>query len=316
LRFLSHASLLLLGLAGAACSSCKDSSATTNDPAVASASAQPAPEVKEVSLPGVETGAMTPRERREWSSLVGQLLSPCPSVPVPIAQCVLESRPCGACLQAAKWVARAVRDGAPEDAVRHAYRDRFDPSSVKTLPLAGSPSRGPESAPVTVVEFADFECPHCRAALPTVDSSFAAHQGKVRLVYKFVVLPMHTHAEAAARAAWAAGQQGKFWEMEHMLFERQDHLEPSDLERYAQMVGLDLAKWKADMQSAAAKDRLAEDRKLWEDLKLNGTPTLFVNGRELDVEADESLEDRVAGELGVPPVAPPTPSSAPPAPSP
>ncbi len=313
MRFLSQTSLLLLGLAAGACTSCKDSSATTSEPA-ASASAQAVPEVKEVSLSGVETGAMTPRERREWSLLVGQLLSPCPSVPVPVAQCVLEHRACGGCLQAAKWIARAVRDGAPEEAIRHAYRDRFDPSGVKTLPLAGSPSRGPEGAPVTIVEFADFECPHCRAKVPTVDAVVAAHEGKVRLVYKFVVLPMHVHAEAAARAAWAAGQQGKFWEMEHLLFERQEHLEASDIDRYAKMLSLDAAKWKADMESQAAKDRLAEDRKLWEDLKLNGTPAIFVDGRELDIESDEPLEERVAGELGVPPAPAPSGSSLAPAP--
>ena len=314
LRVTSPLALLALALAGSACSSCKDSGATTTQPA-GSASAQ-ASDVKEITLPGVETGAMTPRERREWSALVGELLSPCPNVPVPVAQCVEEHRQCGTCLQAAKWVARAVREGAPEEAVRHAYRDRFDPAGVKSLPTAGSPSRGPDGAPVTVVEFADFECPHCRAALPLVDAMFAAHTGKVRLVYKFVSLTGHTHAEPAARAAWAAGQQSKFWEMEHLLFERQDHLEASDLERYAQMLNLDMARWKADMESQAAKDRIAEDHKLEDDLKLKGTPTIYVNGRELDVEADESLEERVAGELGVPPAAPPTPSGSSSAPAP
>jgi protein-disulfide isomerase len=314
------ASLIALGFAVAACSSCRDSSATTNElPSSSSASAQAGEEVKEVSLPGVDTSPMTPRERREWSGLVGQLLSPCPNVPVPVAQCLQEQRPCAACLQAAKWIAHAVRAGAPEETLRHAYRERFDPSAVKSLPLAGSPSRGPESAPVTVVEFADFECPHCRMFLPAVDAMFAAHEGKVHLVYKFVSLSGHTHAEPAARAAWAAGQQGKFWEMEHMLFERQEHLEGSDLERYAQMLKLDVARWKGDMESQAAKDRIAEDRKLEDDLKLKGTPTIYVNGRELELEADESLEDRVAGELGVPPAPPPSSATAnapPPAPSP
>jgi protein-disulfide isomerase len=319
LRLTSHlASLLALGVAAAACSSCRNSSATTTDPSAASgqASQSGADEVKEVSLPEIDTSPMTPRERRQWSTLVGQLLSPCPNVPVPVSQCVAEHRPCGTCLQAAKWVARAVRDGASAEAVRHAYRDRFDPSAVKTLPLAGSPSKGPDGAPVTVVEFADFECPHCRAALPLVDAMLAAHPDKVHLVYKFVSLPGHTHAEPAARAAWAAGQQGKFWEMEHMLFERQEHLEASDLERYAQVLKLDLGKWRSDMASQAAKDRVSDDHKLEDDLKLKGTPTLYVNGRELDIEADESLEERVANELGVPPVAPPSPSSAPSPPAP
>jgi hypothetical protein len=89
--------------------------------------------------------------------------------------------------------------------------------------------------------------------------------------------------------------------MEHLLFERQDHLEQGDLERYAQILKLDVAKWKADMESPAAKDRLAQDHQLEQDLKLVGTPTLYINGRELDVEADESLDERVADELGVAP---------------
>jgi len=88
--------------------------------------------------------------------------------------------------------------------------------------------------------------------------------------------------------------------MEHLLFERQEHLEQADLERYAQILKLNVAQWKTDMESAAAKDRLAQDKKLEDDLKLLGTPTIYVNGRELDLEQDEQLEDRVAGELGVP----------------
>jgi len=106
--------------------------------------------------------------------------------------------------------------------------------------------------------------------------------------------------------------------MEHLLFERQDHLEQADLERYAQIERLDLAKFKTDMESPAAKDRIAQDKKLEDDLKLLGTPTIYVNGRELDLEQDEQLEERVAGELGVPSAlasAAPSASAPPPAPS-
>jgi protein-disulfide isomerase len=297
-------------------SSCRDSSAIVPEPT--SSTTAPPPEVKDVSLPGIDISAMTPRERHEYSSLVSDLLAPCPNVPVSIAQCVLEKRACSACAQAAKWIAHAVREGASEEQIQTAFKNRYDPAGLKVLPLAGSPSRGADDAKVTIVEFADFECPHCRAALPVVDAVMAAHGDKVRLVYKFVVLPMHVHAEPAARAAWAAGQQGKFWEMEHLLFERQDHLEQGDLERYAHILKLDLAKWKVDMESQAAKDRLAEDKRLADDLKLKGTPTLYVNGREVELEADEILEERVAGELGVSPAGAPSASgsaSAAPAPS-
>ncbi len=301
--------LLALVVAVAGWSSCRDSSANVPEP---QGSAQ-AVEVKDVVLPGIDTSAMTPRERHEYSSLVSDLLAPCPNVPVSIAQCVQEKRACTACVQAAKSIAHAVREGASEEQIQTAFKARFDPSGQKVLPLAGSPTRGPDDAKVTIVEFADFECPHCRAAVPMIDAVMAAHPDKVKLVYKFVALPMHVRAEPAARAAWAAGQQGKFWEMEHLLFERQDHLEQGDLERYARVLKLDVAKWKVDMESTAAKDRLAEDHRLEEDLKLKGTPTLYVNGRELDIEADEILEERVASELGIAPAGPPaaSPSAAP-----
>jgi protein-disulfide isomerase len=294
------ACLLALGAAAWAASGCRDSSASSVDPPSTSPpAASDAP--KDITLPGVDTSAMTPRERHQWSGLVAALLAPCPSVPVSVAQCVQESRPCPACARAAKWIAGAVRNGAAEDAVRRAYKERFDPAMARSIPIDGSPTKGPDDAPVTVVELADFECPHCRDAVAVIDAVLAAHPDKVRLVYKSYTLPFHTRGEPAARAAFAAGMQGKFWEMEHLLFERQLHLEDADLERYARMLRLDVPKWKADMDSTAVKDRVAHDRTLGEDLKVKGTPTIYINGRELEVEQDESLEERVAAELGVAP---------------
>jgi protein-disulfide isomerase len=244
---------------------------------------------------------MTPRERHAWSSLVQELLAPCPNVPVSVAQCLQEGRACGTCAQAAKWVAHAVRDGASDEQIRQAYKQRFDPAGVRSIPIDGSPSRGPEDAPVVIVEFADFECPHCRLAVSLLDSVLAAHPDKVRLIYKSYTLSFHQRGEPAARAAFAAGLQGKFWEMEHLLFERQEHLEPSDLDRYAVLLRLDIPKWKADMDSPAIKERIEHDHALGEDFQLKGTPAIYINGRELDVEEDESLEGRVAAELGVAP---------------
>jgi protein-disulfide isomerase len=304
-------SSLMLAVALAGSPGCRDSSAS-NGAAAAPPPSSTSSANETLVLPGVDVSAMTPRERREWSSIVGTTLAPCPSTPVSVAQCIAEARACGACLQAAKWMARAVSEGASDDQIRRAYKQRFDPAGVRPIPIEGSPVEGPDQAPVTIVEFADFECPHCRQAVPLLDAVLHAHGGKVRLVYKSFTLPFHVHGEPAARAALAAGQQGKFWEMEHVLFERQDHLEDADLERYARALRLDIARWKSDMDSVAVKDRIAHDHALGEDMKLKGTPTIYVNGRELDIEADESLEDRVAGELGVPPVPLALPESAPP----
>lgn len=306
------AAALALSFAVAGAPGCRDSSASGGQVSVSTSSAEPT----DVTLPGVDTSAMTPRERHQWSSVVSRALAPCPNVAVPIAQCIRENRECGGCLTAAKWVARAVRDGASEEQIEQAYKERFDPAAAKALPIDGSPTKGPEDAPVTIVEFADFECPHCRLAVPVVDAVLDAHPGKVRVVYKSFTLPFHTRGEPAARAAFAAGAQGKFWEMEHLLFDRQQNLEDSDLERYAKILKLDVGKWKADLTSAAVNERIAHDHDLGDGLKLKGTPTIYVNGRELNVEGDEQLEDRVAAELGIPPVAlaPPEGTSTKPAP--
>ena len=315
---LQLACLLTLGFAALGWSSCRDSSASSGAPTAteSQAAAPTAAESKDVLLAGVDTSAMTPRERHAWSGLVTELFAPCPSVPASIAQCIQEKRSCGSCALAAKWVASAVRNGASDEQVRRAYKERFDPGSVRVIPVDGSPTKGPDDAPVTIVELADFECPHCKEAVPAIDAVMAAHPGKVRLVYKSYTLPFHTRGEPAARAAFAAAQQGKFWEMEHLLFERQQHLEDADLDRYAKMLGLDLARFKADMDSPPIKSHIAADHKLGEALKVKGTPTIFVNGRELDIEAEEPLEARVASELGVPPVTPLAPSAgAAPAPS-
>ena len=290
--------LWALAIGSTASAGCRDSSANGGTAAAPSAEAPQAAGLAEPTLPGVDISAMTPRERREWGSLVRDLLAPCPTVPVSVAQCVQERRPCPACLQGARWIAVAVRDGASGEQVRRAYALRFDPSTVRTLPVDGSPTKGPDDASVTVFEFADFECPHCREAVPLIDAVIAAHPGKVRLVYKSYTLPSHQHGEPAARAAFAAGLQGKFWEMEHLLFERQEHLEDQDLDRYAQVLRLDIAKWKSDMALPAVNDRVTHDHLLGEQLKLKGTPTIYINGRELDAEHDESLEARVAAELG------------------
>ena len=295
----SQVALLWAGAIGLTVSSgCRDSSANGGVAAARSAETAQAAAQPEPTLPGVDISAMTPRERREWGSLVRELLAPCPTVPVSVAQCLQDGRPCTTCLQAAKWITRVVRDGASGEQVRRAYSQRFDPAGVKVLPVDGSPTNGPENAPVTLVEFADFECPHCREAVPLIDAVLAAHPGKVRLVYKSYTLSAHAHGEPAARAAFAAALQGKFWEMEHLLFERQEHLEDQELDRYAHMVKLDIAKWKADMVSPATRDRVSHDHMLGEELKLKGTPTIYINGRELDAEHDESLEARVAAELG------------------
>jgi protein-disulfide isomerase len=238
---------------------------------------------RDVELPGVDTHDFTPREKHEFSQYVSELPAPCASVAVPLAQCVTEKRPCATCVAAAAAIAKAVRDGMTSEQVHGLYKERFDSASARSIPIDGSPTRGPEAAPVVVVEFADFECPFCQKLAPELDQMWESRKDRVRFVYKFLPLSMHHHGEIAARAAIAAGMQGRFWEMHRQLFANGQHLEESDLVGYAKAIGLDLDRFRSDMAGESAKARIEADRKLADSLGVKGTPTLFVDGHEFDM---------------------------------
>jgi protein-disulfide isomerase len=107
---------------------------------------------------------------------------------------------------------------------------------------------------VTLVEFADFECPYCAMMAPVLEQVWQQRSQEMRFVYKFMPLSGHPHGEPAARAAIAALDQGKFWEMHDKLFANRDHLEQSDIDGYAKELGLDLNRFHADMQAPATTD--------------------------------------------------------------
>ena len=249
----------------------------------------------DVDLPGVDTRDFTPREKHEFSTYVTQFSAPCPSVAVPISQCVLESRACSECLPAAQTIAKAVREGMARDQVQGLYKERYDAKSARAIPIDGSPTRGPEAAPVTIVEFADFECPFCQKVAPELDALWEKRKDKVRFVYKFMPLTMHVHGELAARAGIAAMAQGKFWEMHHQLFSNGDHLDENDVAKYAAAIGLDVDRFRADLRSPATTARLEADRKLADSLSVKGTPTIYINGREYDSKLD--IDEWVDGEI-------------------
>jgi protein-disulfide isomerase len=179
---------------------------------------------------------------------------------------------------------KQVKAGRSKKEREEAFRVRFDPSKVKTLVVEGSPSLGPPDAPVTIVEWADFECPFCRLVYPLLEDLVKRFDGQVRLVYKLYPLASHPHGEIAARAAIAAMNQGKFWEMHHMLFDNQERLEQADLERYAKELGLDLVRFRKDLTSDETSAHVERDKKQAEGVGLEGTPMIFINGREVDLE--------------------------------
>jgi protein-disulfide isomerase len=257
------------------------------------------PEPKDVNLAGVDTSAFTSREKGEWSGLVSDLLAPCPDQPVSLAQCVQESRPCRACTPAARFLVDQVKQGRTRTQAEGAYRARFSPDKIKNIEIGDSPAKGAPDAPVVIVEWADFECPFCGAVKPVLDSTVEKYPGKVRIVFKHFPLPMHQNAEKAARSAVAAQRQSKFWEMHGELFSNQQTLDPGSIERMAQKVGLNVDQFKKDRDSEATADAVARDRKQGEGLDIQGTPSIFINGRLFPSSQDfeRDLDEWIALEI-------------------
>ena len=144
-------------------------------------------------------------------------------------------------------------------------------------------ARGPLDAPVTLVEYADFQCPDCQASHPVLERLLERFAGRLRFVFRhFPVVSRHPLAQGAALAAEAAGRQGKFWPMHQRLFAAQGALAPQDLHRYAREIGLDLDRFQRDLGDPALVAKIHQGKLLGVRSGVNGTPTVFLNGARYD----------------------------------
>jgi protein-disulfide isomerase len=155
------------------------------------------------------------------------------------------------------------------------------PAAVQKVELGNAPVKGPKNAPVTIVAFSDFECPFCGRVNPTLKQIEDTYKGKVKIAFKHQPLPFHQNAKPAAMASLAAHEQGKFWEYHDKLFANQRALDRASLERYAQELGLNVAKFKAALDSNKFEAQVTADSQEGMRLGANGTPTFFINGRQL-----------------------------------
>jgi len=150
---------------------------------------------------------------------------------------------------------------------------------------------GPENAPAVLEEFGDFECPPCGLLHPVLKTMEKEFGPRLRVVFReFPLVPTHPHALAAARSAEAAGLQGKFWEMHDLLFENQrtwhDQFDARPtFEGYAQKLGLDMERFRRDVNGQVVEQRIFLDGKRAHGLGVKGTPTVFLNGREVPFES-------------------------------
>jgi protein-disulfide isomerase len=144
---------------------------------------------------------------------------------------------------------------------------------LKNAPILGNPS-----ASLTLVEFSDFQCPYCIQAQPTLKALLQKYKGKIRLAYLHLPLSIHPEAKAAAQAAWAAGQQGKFFAYHDRLFSLAGALQPESYVQIAQDLGLDLVKFNRDRQSPQASAQIESDLQQAAKLGIQGTPSFVLNG--------------------------------------
>lgn len=173
-------------------------------------------------------------------------------------------------------------------------------SEPRQVVEAKGPARGPSGAPVTLVEFSDFQCPFCGKAHDTVEQVMQTYAGKVKLVFRNFPLDFHKNAEKAAEAAMCANEQGKFWEYHDVLFKNQQTLEVPQLKDHAKDVGLDTTSFSACLDSGKYKKAIDEDMAAGQRVGVTGTPAFFINGVMINgAQPFDEFKKVIDQELGV-----------------
>ena len=227
---------------------------------------------------GVDAAKLTDAQRTSFFQIINTEPAACDK-PHSLATSLRDDPGCRDSGVLSQFVADALATGASPADVKEGLEFVADSLKPRTINIQNRPVFGDARAPITVVMFADFECPHCRAEFPEVRKTVAQFHKRAKLVFKHFPLNSHSRAKVAAVAVEAAREQGKFWEMVAKVFEHQTQLEDADLKNYAKQLGLDIAKFEASFSAQRGKARVEEDRADGERINLEGTPAVFVNGR-------------------------------------
>jgi protein-disulfide isomerase len=170
-------------------------------------------------------------------------------------------------------------------------------ATLQALPVLNSPVKGNDNAPVTLTVFSDFQCPYCSRVVPFVDEVLAKNPDKVRIVFKQFPLRMHNMAQPAALASLAAREQGKFWPMHDLLFANFSQLSEEKIRALAKEAGLDLARFDKDRNAQKLRDEVLRDQTLGQQAGVQGTPTLFLNGRVLRERSAAAVQGLIDQEV-------------------
>ena len=182
------------------------------------------------------------------------------------------------------------------------------PSGPVKLNTKGAPSWGPANAKITIVEFSDFQCPFCTRGARTIEQLKKQYAGKLRVVFKHQPLSFHKQAHIAAQASMAANEQGKFWQYHDKLFQNSRRINKANLIKWAAELKLDVAKFKAALDSGKYKKYVDNDQREANGVGANGTPTFFINGNKLvgaqPISRFKSMIDALLAGKKIPSAAP------------
>jgi protein-disulfide isomerase len=251
------------------------------------------------SLPaGIDLGKLDDLKRKVFDQVVGQEPSAC-GKGHSLLHSVKHDGSCRASFYAVRYVARLANSGSSEAEIRQKLEQRFRAPRIPYIDVSQAPSQGNPSARVKIVEFADYECTHCKEAQALMHTLLTEYAKDVILYFKHFPFTQHINALNGALGASAAQKQGKFWQFHEKVWENSEHLRPAVLEGIAREIGLDFSRWYDDVGTQENRGHVQRDRAEGVSLEIHSTPAIFINGRRYTDELDLlDLKDWIDEELG------------------
>lgn len=256
-------------------------------------------------LAGVDLGGLTPaRKAIALKALRAQACS-C-GCDMKVAECRVKDPNCSYSRGLASVTVAAIKAGKTESAaIAESKASKFgsrpapklleDPVPIPTL---GAPATGPANAPITLVEFSDFQCPYCSKAVAQINATLKAYPNDVKLIFKQYPLDSHPAAAISAAASLAAHAQGKFWPMHDVMFANRQKLSRQAILAWAKDIGLDMKRFTADLDSETIRKTVLRDQADGDKAGVEGTPTVFLNGQKYNGDlAPDAIKPVIDGEL-------------------
>jgi protein-disulfide isomerase len=218
----------------------------------------------------------------------------CPCAPARTMLSCMQDKSCPMASRILSRGADAIREGLGPQEVVEVMVKVYLADQKHQFDLSKTAKKGAAKPAVTIVEFADFECPHCAEMRDVLDGLVKAHPKQVAVYFKNFPLPHHRYAHPAARAVLAAQQQGRFWQMHDLLFLNQASLSDDKIVGFAKEIGLNMIRFKKDMESSAVYGQIEKEQAEGKKANLDSTPTIYINGK---MYVDSKNPDKIAEHI-------------------